>query len=83
MDYQATYQTTIPKKARLAATLLESDTETETPLVPLITNCHRARSQSIERTPSPVFYFTHKRQVNGEEKVLVDLKAEAFGSSSA
>lgn len=82
LEYQATYRSTIPKKARLATSLLDSDTETDTPPAPLVTNRHRGRSLSVERTPSPAPRFTEGGSMS-KKRVLVDLEVEAFGSSSA
>ncbi|XP_028106687.1 uncharacterized protein LOC114305751 [Camellia sinensis] len=43
LDYQSTYRSVIPKKARLAATLLDFDTETNTSLTPLVTSHRRSQ----------------------------------------
>ncbi|KAL7218185.1 hypothetical protein ACSBR2_011457 [Camellia fascicularis] len=81
LDYQATYRSTIPKKARLAS-LLDFDTETDTSLTPLVTNHRRSQGLFSERTPSPVPSFAGGGSMS-KRRVLVDLEVEAFGSSDA
>lgn len=58
LDYQATYRSTISKKARLAVSLLNSDAKTDTLLTSLVTNRCPSQGLSSERMPSPMPSFT-------------------------
>ncbi|THF94364.1 hypothetical protein TEA_016541 [Camellia sinensis var. sinensis] len=80
LDYQATYRTTILKKAKLAAFFLDSDTTTDTLPAPLVTNRRRDRSLFVEKTPSHAPSFTGGGSMS-KRGALVDLEAEAFSSS--
>ncbi|KAF5959804.1 hypothetical protein HYC85_001013, partial [Camellia sinensis] len=79
---QSTYRSIIPKKARLAAALLDSDTKTDTSLTPLVTRHCRSQGTLSERAPSPAPSFAGGGSVV-KRRVLVDLEAEAFRASDA
>ncbi|KAF5942167.1 hypothetical protein HYC85_019809 [Camellia sinensis] len=76
LEYQFTYRSTIPKKTRLAAAILDFDTETDTSLTPLVTTVAGVKVHFLRKRP-PLPPVSQGRGSVAKRRVLVDLEAKA------